>query len=350
MFLRLSQEKGERMQEQNLKIITMRDVEAVSVKWLIYPYIPYGKITIVQGNPGEGKTTMMLAVIAAMSRGEDLKCGREGLQRPATDFISGMPHPLASIYQTAEDGLADTIKPRLEMLGADCSRIHVIDDTELQLTMLDTRIEAAIRRTGAKLIVLDPIQGYLGAGINMNQSNEIRPVMAKLAQVAERTECAVVLIGHMNKCFGGVSAMYRLLGSVDFTAAARSVLMVGRTRDDPEQRYAIPVKASLTAEAPGIGFRLDGNSFSWTGESEMTAEELLGAETAYTSEDKPKQKEAYDFIMKYLNEHGGREKAAVLFNAAKTAGIAEHTVYRMRRSHDDEIGIQKNGDIFWWHL
>ena len=110
------------------------------------------------------------------------------------------------IYQTAEDGLADTIKLRLEAAKADCSRVLVIDDSYSELTLCDERLEQAIRETGAKLIVLDPPQAYLGNDVDMHRANEVRPVMKRIAAMAERTQCAVILIGHMNKMQGQKSS------------------------------------------------------------------------------------------------------------------------------------------------
>jgi RecA-family ATPase len=128
----------------DLKIITMRDVETERVQFLWKPYIPLGKITIVQGDPGDGKTAMMLALAAAITKGEALPgCG-------ITDSAS-------VIFQTAEDGLADTVKPRLEQLGADCGRVHVIDETDQALSLADERIEQAIVKMGAKLFIIDPL-------------------------------------------------------------------------------------------------------------------------------------------------------------------------------------------------
>ena len=171
----------------DLKLISMKDVQAEKVQWLWYPYIPLGKLTIVQGDPGEGKTTFVLAVVAALTRGEALP---ESEQARA---------PMSVIYQTAEDGLADTIKPRLEASGADCARVLVIDEGKRELTLCDDRLEQAVHRTGARLIVLDPIQAYLGDGVDMHRANEVRPVLKCVAAMAERTGCAVILIGHMNK-------------------------------------------------------------------------------------------------------------------------------------------------------
>jgi predicted ATP-dependent serine protease len=185
----------------------MSDVRAEEVKWIWYPYIPRGKVTIIQGDPGEGKTTFMLEVISLLTRGEAL---------PECD--SALP-PMNIIYQTAEDGLADTIRPRLDKSGADCSKVLVIDEAEKELTLCDERLEAAVRKTGAGLIVLDPLQAYLGCEVDMHRANEVRPIFKQLCQMAERTSCAVILIGHMNKA-QGLKASCRGLGSIDFRAAA----------------------------------------------------------------------------------------------------------------------------------
>ena len=210
----------------------MEEIHAETVKWLWYPYLPRGKLTIVQGDPGEGKTTFVLAVIAALTCGEVL---------PETEQAQ---EPINVIYQTAEDGLADTIKPRLETAGADCSRVLVIDESQRDLTLSDKRLEQAVHQTGAQLIVLDPIQAYLGNDVDMHRANEVRPILKQVAKMAERTGCGVILIGHMNKT-QGLKAGYRGLGSIDFRAAARSVLVVGRLKEDPSIRIAAQDKNSL---------------------------------------------------------------------------------------------------------
>ncbi|HBU12928.1 MAG TPA: hypothetical protein DEB31_09475, partial [Clostridiales bacterium] len=120
---------------------------------------------------------------------------------PLSEAPNELP-PINVIYQTAEDGLADTIKPRLMSLGADCSRVMVIDETEHELTMRDKRLEIAIKKTGAKLLILDPIQAYLGGSIDMYRANEVRPVIKQISLMAERTGCAVIMIGHINKAQG----------------------------------------------------------------------------------------------------------------------------------------------------
>ena len=192
--------------EGEMEILRLSDVPLQEVRWLWYPYIPFGKITIIQGDPGEGKTTFALRLAAACTTGQVLP----GME--ATELFS-------VIYQTAEDGLGDTIKPRLMDAGADQDRVFNIDENQRTLTLLDERIEAAIVQTGAKLLILDPIQGYLGERVDMNRANEIRTVLKNVASVAARTGCAIVLVGHLNKAAGANSA-YRGLGSIDFSAVS----------------------------------------------------------------------------------------------------------------------------------
>ena len=213
-------------QKIKLKMIRMSEVQSQEIEWLWYPFIPYGKLTIIQGDPGDGKTTMVLNLAAKLSKGE------------ALDENMKVTEPVNVIYQTAEDGLADTVKPRLELAGADCERIIVIDESDKSLSMVDERLEQAIVRTGARLLILDPIQAYLGGGMDMNRANEARDMTKKLGALAEKTKCAIILIGHMNKASGNKAA-YRGMGSIDFFAVARSVLLVGRVEGDriPEQLF-----------------------------------------------------------------------------------------------------------------
>lgn len=167
----------EERREKDYRLINMDDVEARKVDWLWYPYIPYGKVSIVQGDPGEGKTTFILRLAALLTKGEPLP-GEEG---------QNLREPINVIYQNAEDGLEDTIKPRLLEAGADCSRVMVIDESLKSLTMTDERLVRAIKETGAKMVVLDPIQAYLGANVDMHRANEIRAVLKRLARIAEGT-------------------------------------------------------------------------------------------------------------------------------------------------------------------
>ena len=290
---------------KDLKIINMKDIEVEVVEWLIYPFIPYGKITIIQGDPGEGKTTLVLQIIARLTKGESI-------------VAEEAKAPINVIYQTAEDGLGDTIKPRLLSAGADCSRVLVIDDKDTPLTMSDMRLEQAIIETNAKLVVLDPIQGFLGSDVDMHRANEIRPIMKHISELAEKYKCAIILIGHMNKCSTGKSA-YRGLGSIDFQAAARSVLIVGRIKDEPEVRVICQTKNSLAPEAKAIAFKLsENNGFEWLGEQNVSADDLLSGNAKSS-----KKQAAIEFLENVLSEK--QVPQTEIMELAKQKGISEKT-------------------------
>ena len=237
-------------QKTELKLIKMSEVQSQKIEWLWFPFIPYGKLTIIQGDPGDGKTTLVLNIAAKLSKGERL------------DENMNITEPVNVIYQTAEDGLADTVKPRLELAGADCERIAVIDESEKSLSMIDERLEEAIVKTQAKLLILDPIQAYLGGGMDMNRANEARDMTKKLGALAEKHKCAIVLIGHMNKAAGNKAA-YRGMGSIDFFAVARSVLLVGRVEGEPNIRAVVQIKNNLAAFGHSKAFELSENGFKW---------------------------------------------------------------------------------------
>jgi len=228
---------------EELKLIRMNEVEATTIDWLWYPYIPFGKITVIQGDPGDGKTTAVLAIAAAVTTGALLPESKTAAE------------PMNVIFQTAEDGLGDTVKPRLIQSGADCTRVIVIDESEKELSLSDLRIEQAITQTGAKLFILDPLQAYIGADVDMHRANEIRPVLKRISAVAEKTGCAVVVIGHLNK--GGSKSQYRGLGSIDIQAAAvldKKIEKKEARLEKLDEKITIKEKAAATvAEIDAMG-------------------------------------------------------------------------------------------------
>ena len=313
-------------QEETVEIIRMSEVDTQTVEWLWEPYIPCGKVTIVQGNPGEGKTTFALRLAAACTN-----------RKPFPHMAAHEPFNV--IYQTAEDGLGDTIKPRLMEAEADLDRVLVIDESNQGLSLSDERIERAIRQTGARLIILDPIQAYVGEKTDMNKANEIRPMFRRLAEIAERTGCAVILIGHLNKAAGGQSA-YRGLGSIDFRAAARSVLLIGRVKREPNVRVIVHDKSSLAPEGKPIAFCLDPETgFSWIGEYDITADELLSGAGGNTA---TKTEQAERLILDLLAD--GKELASEdIVKAAAEAGISERTVQNAKRNMGGILGARRVG-------
>ncbi len=321
-------------QNVELKLIHMEDVVSKEVEWLWYPYIPYGKITIIQGDPGEGKTTLVLKLAAALSRGLPLPCDDDKEYEP-----------IHIIYQTAEDGIEDTIKPRLEKAGADCSMIRVIDETDKELSMTDDRLEQAIIETGARLIILDPIQAYIGATVDMHRANEIRPVLKHLGIIAEKHNCAIILIGHMNKASGSKST-YRGLGSIDIQATARSVLLVARLRDKPNIRIMAHDKSSLAPARDAIGFEMtEDNGMVCIGPYDITIDELL-------SGNEGRGKKKLDIAENFIKEYFGTNKVIpsneIMMEAAKRSikrNILLSAKKKMGITSDKEKA--EDGTIYW---
>ena len=321
-------------QNVELKLIHMEDVVSKEVEWLWYPYIPYGKITIIEGDPGEGKTTLVLKLAAALSRGLPLPCDDDKEYEP-----------IHIIYQTAEDGIEDTIKPRLEKAGADCSMIRVIDETDKELSMTDDRLEQAIIETKARLIILDPIQAYIGATVDMHRANEIRPVLKHLGIIAEKHNCAIILIGHMNKASGSKST-YRGRGSIDIQATARSVLLVARLRDKPNIRIMAHDKSSLAPAGDAIGFEMtEDNGMVCIGPYDITIDELLSGNEG---RGKKKLDIAENFIKEYFGSNKVIPSNEIMMEAAKRS-IKRNTLLSAKK----KLGITsdkekaEDGTIYW---
>ena len=317
-------------QKIELKMIRMSEVQSQEIEWLWYPFIPYGKLTIIQGDPGDGKTTMVLNLAAKLSKGE------------ALDKNMKVTEPVNVIYQTAEDGLADTVKPRLELAGADCERIIVIDESDKSLSMVDERLEEAIVRTGARLLILDPIQAYLGGGMDMNRANEARDMTKKLGALAEKTKCAIILIGHMNKASGNKAA-YRGMGSIDFFAVARSVLLVGRVEGESNTRAVVQIKNNLAAFGHPKAFALSEDGFKWLGDYEITVDEVLGGIAP-----KANKMELAKQMLRELAETHSAVLSNEIFDRADELGISKRTLENAKK----ELGIRarKINNAWYWEL
>ena len=319
--------------KDSVKIIRMSDVELTPVDWLWKPYLPFGKLSVLQGNPGEGKTYFAMHLAAACTNGKLL---------PNMERLE----PFNVIYQTAEDGLGDTVKPRLIEAGADLDRVLVIDDSDVQLTLSDERIEKAIIENNAKLVIIDPIQAYLGADVDMNRANEVRPIFMRLGQVAQRTGCAILLIGHLNKA-AGMQSLQRGLGSIDIAAAVRSVMFIGKLKHDPTMRILTHEKSSLAPPGASLAFSLgDESGFHWIGEYDITADEML---SGIEPQRETKTQQAKDLICALLA--GGKQVLSEdIDKAALERGIPGRTVRDAKRELGDALKskiVEGRKKVFW---
>lgn len=319
--------------KDSVKIIRMSDVELTPVEWLWKPYLPFGKLSVLQGNPGEGKTYFAMHLAAACTNGKLL---------PNMERME----PFNVIYQTAEDGLGDTVKPRLIEAGADLDRVLVIDDSDVQLTLSDERIEKAIVENNARLVIIDPIQAYLGADVDMNRANEVRPIFMRLGQVAQRTGCAILLIGHLNKA-AGMQSLQRGLGSIDIAAAVRSVMFIGKLKHDPTMRILTHEKSSLAPPGVSLAFSLgDESGFRWVGEYDITADEML---SGIEPQRETKTQQAKDLICTLLA--GGKQVLSEdIDKAALERGIPGRTVRDAKRELGDALKskiVEGRKKVFW---
>lgn len=307
---------------QPVPMLRMADVELTSVDWLWFPYIPFGKLTIIQG-----KTYFAMHLAEACTNRKPLP-GMETLE------------PFNIIYQTAEDGLGDTVKPRLMEADADLERVLVIDDRDTPLTLADERIARAIRENNARLVIIDQVQAFLGADVDMNRANEVRPIFRSLGDIAQPTGCAIVLKGHLNKA-AGTQSTYRGLGSIDITAAVRSLLFIVKLKDSPTTRVLIHEKSSLAPPGQSLAFSLgDEKGFEWIGAYDITADELLaGADTAKTES---KTAQAQMLILELLAD-GKCMTSAELEKTVNECGISSRTMRTAKSRIGDRL-VTENDD------
>lgn len=297
-------------------------VKEQKVEWLWYPYIPYGKLTLLEGDPGEGKSTFMLHIAARLTRSQDMP---DGFKVEKPEYV---------IYQCNEDDVADTIKPRLKSADADCSKVAYIIDDNSSLTLNDKRITEVLEKTKAWLLILDPFQSFLIQDGDLHSVGRMRTTLGNLSVIASKYRCAVVLIGHMNKSSSGKS-LYRGLGSIDIAAIARSVLMVTRDEDDPEIRYMIPIKSSLAPEGPEISFRMNKDiGFQWLKNKQKDHKKRL------------KKSDVAEIIINMLEY--GELSSGVILQKIQELGVSERTLYSLKK----ELGIKsfRKKGIWYWQL
>lgn len=259
------------------EIITMSDIEAEPIEWLWEPYIAIGKICMADGDPGIGKTLTVTQLAAMLSRGWRLPDQQGNLT-----LRTGAPQ--TTLMLSTEDGLADTLKPRLIKMGADCSRVHVLtgwldeNDEHHAFSLQHLAVlESALQQYQPRLVVIDPIQAYIGK-IDINRANETRPLMNALKEVAEKYRCAIVCIRHPSKPGqGGGKAIHRGLGSVDFIGTARTGLFFEQHPTDINKALMCQSKSNIGKLGITQVFSKDNGNFMWCGVSRISAEMLGGS-------------------------------------------------------------------------
>lgn len=325
-------------EEVSLEVIKASEITPKAVTWLWYPYIPYGKITILEGNPGEGKSKLMLSIAALLTK---------GLPLPFADKTEET-EPAAVIYQTTEDDADDTVVPRFLESGGDPERLIFIKEDAKRVSFGDKRIEQAIRKYDARLLVLDPMSSYIGSDISMNQANEMRDAMNPLVSVAQQTGCAIVIISHMNK-MEGINPLYRTSGSIDIAGSARSILAVVKTnnQDDPDERVMVQVKSNLSRTGSAILFDVGEKNVSFIDEIELEAKDAFAALGPKVGRPSEKCDKAVQFIKEMLSD-GEYHKASECIEQLKLAGFKESTYKKAKRI----LGVEtdKISFDFLWRL
>ena len=316
-------------EKEGTELITLySDVKTTNVRWLWYPFIAIGKITLLQGDPGDGKSTMMINLIAELSTGGASPNGQ------------AFGRPQRVIYQCSEDGVSDTIKPRLEKCGADCQNIAFInEEVHSGLTLDDERIREAIQNFQPRLVVIDPIQAYLGSDSDLQIAGRARKLMHRLSLWASTYDCAVVLIGHLNKKEGS-KGLYRSLGSIDVVAAARSVLQVERDPEDMDIRVVTQIKNSLGPSEAVIRFEIRPQTgFSWISVDTVPMLEKKSEPPVFET----KMEKAAYLIKEMLSQED--VSANEMYEKMAAEGISHRTVEDTRKS----MGIRCYRKMKQWY-
>lgn len=293
----------------------MADIAPEKVEWLWDGRIPRGKLTLLDGDPGLGKSTLVCELAACLSTGRLLP----GQSAPVLVDV---------LLASAEDGAGDTIRPRLDAAGADVSRVHILRGG-LEIARSLAALEDGAHARNVRLIVLDPLMAYLGTRTNSHNDQEVRQALAPLADMAERLGAAVLAIRHLNKQ-PGAQALYRGGGSIGIAAAARSVLLLAKDPENPSLRILASIKNNLAVTPPALRLRMESTGDSarigWLGECEIDADSL----TALPDPDKsPSRVEvAEGFIRCALAQ--GSIASTELEDRALLAGISTASLRRAR--------------------
>ncbi len=316
---------------------SLADVEPEDVEWLWPRRIPKGKITILDGDPDNGKSVLTTDLAARVTA---------GLALP-----DGTPVEAAgAVLVSAEDGAADTVRPRFDAAGGDPSKALLLGDEELFYIPEDVPLlERAIKQVGASMVVIDPIMAFLSGDLNSNRDQDVRRALTPLKRMAERTGAAVVLVRHLNKTPGG-NPLYRGGGSIGIIGAARSGLVVGRDPGEEELRVLAGQKNNLSLRPESLSYSIEtaengAARIAYRGTSEVTASQML--QLPADEEEKSALAEAKDFLQSELKP--GPMSANAVKRNAHSADISERTLKRAKKAL--KVKSEKESDGSWtWSL
>jgi RecA-family ATPase len=324
-------------------------VQPRAVEWLWPGWIPLGKVTVLDGDPGVGKSTLLLDLAARLSRDGVLP---DGARVPAA----------ASVILSAEDGEADTIRPRLAAAGGDPDRVFSLaavedddgEDRPPELPLDLPAVEGAVIRRGARLLVIDPLLAFL-TGVDAGRDQQVRRALRQLARAAERRGCAVVCLRHLSR-IGGDRAVYRGAGSIGIIATARSALLAAADPDDPTLRVLAATKCNLGPAPRPLCYRLEPKDgvcrVQWLGEADYTPDELVRrlsrSEQAKRAEERTRLQEAVEFLREQLAD--GPMQASAGFLLAHIEGIAKRTVQRALKAAGVRTYRRKGQTDYTWEL
>ncbi len=313
----------------SINLVCMDDVEEKELKWLYCPYIPRGKITLCSAHPGSGKTWVMCYAVACVSTGKQ--------------FFNVSPFDLKpenAMYITAEDGLGDTIKRRLRSCGANMKNVYSILDPNAEMTFENPKLEEIIKEVRPALLVMDPMQAYIGANVEMNAANKTRPVLTRLASLAERYDTAIVLVCHLNKNEKG-SSITRTIGSMDIPGIARSSIAIGNVPNEEFQKFMSHEKSSNMQQGKTKLFHIDPDrgGIVIDGESNLTMDEYNSLRNSNHRKNTDIEA-AKLFLLDQIPD--GKRLASELRNLGEANGFSYDTLNRAR----SELNIESKKDGF----
>jgi archaellum biogenesis ATPase FlaH len=324
------------------EVITLSDVTPEDVDWRWIDRMPIGKLVIMQGDPEQGKSMLALEIASRISNGQ------------AIPPDVGMFDPQKVLLLSAEDGLADTIVPRLKAMGADLDNIKVIPSvrSEDEKRTLDLSQDVAIldellAQEVYGLIIIDPISAYT-PNLDNNKGN-VRALLAPLAELVDRHKVTLMVIRHLTKN-EQVKLAYRGKGAIDYEAAARVVMTVAKNPENEDERIVVTTKNNLAPHAPAMAYKISRQEsgsvqFDWIGESDVTGQQLM---SSGSEEDRTRLNETMEFLVDLLQENGGAMPQQQVIRETKSMGFSDATVRRAK----DRLGISsaRQGAHWEWQL